>query len=185
VTPRSLLLLGGARSGKSRYALAAAAAPGFFIATARPDDPDMARRIERHRRDRGPAWHTIEEPVALAATLESLAGERQSVVVDCLTLWVSNRQLAGASDDEVLAETDRIARLVAGHPFELVFVSNEVGGGVHPETQAGLRFRDLLGTVNQQLAAAVDRVVLMVAGLPLSIKDDRGAARDVAAQPAP
>jgi len=144
-----------------------------FIATARAADADMERRIERHRRERDQAWLTVEEPEELAAALGALVDQADSVVVDCLTLWVGNRQLRGDSDEAILDEAERLARLIATRPFDIVVVSNEVGEGVHPETAAGLRFRDLLGRVNQRLAAACDRVVLMVAGLPLMVKDQR------------
>ena len=130
----------------------------------------MARRIERHRRDRGGAWRTVEEPRELVRALRALAGAADPVVVDCVTFWIGNRQLGGDSDEQILTEADALAALVAARPFDLTLVSNEVGEGVHPETAAGLRFRDLLGAVNQRLAAACDRVVLMVAGLPLTIK---------------
>jgi adenosylcobinamide kinase/adenosylcobinamide-phosphate guanylyltransferase len=130
----------------------------------------MASRIERHRRERGGAWRTVEEPRELVGALRALAGAADPVVVDCVTLWVGNRQLGGDSDELILAEADALAGLIAARSLDVTLVSNEVGEGVHPETEAGLRFRDLLGAVNQRLAAACDRVVLMVAGLPLTIK---------------
>ncbi len=158
----------------------------MFLATAEPGDADMAGRIERHRRERGQAWRTVEEPIALAGALVALVGATDSVVVDCLTLWVGNRQLRGDPDELILDEAAEIARLAAARRFDLVLVSNEVGASVHPETAAGLRFRDLLGMVNQRLAAVADRVVLMVAGLPLTIKDARRAHPSCAsARPAP
>jgi adenosylcobinamide kinase/adenosylcobinamide-phosphate guanylyltransferase len=168
-----LLVLGGARSGKSRYALESASRTGVFVATAQAADADMERRIERHRRERGQAWRTVEEPLELVPALSALVDQADSVVVDCLTLWVGNRQLRGDSDEAILGEVERLAHLIGARPFDLVVVSNEVGGGVHPETAIGRRFRDLLGRVNQRLAAACDRVVLMVAGLPLVVKDQR------------
>jgi adenosylcobinamide kinase/adenosylcobinamide-phosphate guanylyltransferase len=171
----SLLVLGGARSGKSRYALESAGRGGVLVATAQAADPDMALRIERHRRERGPGWVTIEEPVDLVTALGALVDRADSVVVDCLTLWVGNRQLRGDTDEMILAEAEQLARLIAARPFDIVVVSNEVGEGVHPPTAIGLRFRDLLGRVNQRLAAACDRVVLMIAGLPLVVKDERPA----------
>jgi adenosylcobinamide kinase/adenosylcobinamide-phosphate guanylyltransferase len=169
----SLLVLGGARSGKSRFALESAPRPGVFVATAEARDADMERRIARHRRERGPAWLTVEEPVDLGRALGALVDQADSVVVDCLTLWVANRQLRGDSDEAILQETERIAHLIAEPPFDLVLVTNEVGAGVHPETADGVRFRDLLGRVNQRVAAVCDRVILMVAGLPVPVKDLR------------
>jgi adenosylcobinamide kinase/adenosylcobinamide-phosphate guanylyltransferase len=165
-------VLGGARSGKSRFALQAVSAPtGVFLATAEPSDADMARRIARHRSERGPGWRTIEEPRRLVATLAGLVGRADAVVVDCITVWVGNCQLGGDTDDTILVEADKLAGLIRARHWNLALVSNEVGEGVHPPTTAGLRFRDLLGLVNQRLAAAADRVVLMVAGLPLTVKD--------------
>ena len=143
----------------------------MFVATAEAGDADMAQRIERHRRERANAWRTVEEPRRLVSTLRALVGGAETVVVDCVTLWVGNLQLHGESDERILAEADALGTLIAARPFDLTLVSNEVGEGVHPETAAGLRFRDLLGAVNQRLAAACDRVVLMVAGVPLTIKD--------------
>ena len=146
----------------------------MFVATAEAGDADMARRIERHRRERSNAWRTIEEPRQLVSTLRALVGGAQTVVVDCVTLWVGNLQLHGESDERIFGEADALVTLIAARPFDLTLVSNEVGEGVHPETAAGLRFRDLLGVVNQRLAAACDRVVLMVAGVPLTVKDQPG-----------
>jgi adenosylcobinamide kinase / adenosylcobinamide-phosphate guanylyltransferase len=134
----------------------------------------MAERIDRHRRERTGGWRTVEEPVKLLSALGALAGgDAATVVVDCITLWLANLQLGGESDDQILAEVAALVRLIAARPFDLTLVSNEVGLGVHPDTPAGRRFRDLLGHANQRLATVCDRVVLMVAGLPLVIKDHR------------
>jgi adenosylcobinamide kinase/adenosylcobinamide-phosphate guanylyltransferase len=167
----SHLILGGARSGKSRYAIALqpAGARVVFVATARAGDGDMARRIARHRAERPAGWTTVEAPTELIAALERLP-PADAVVVDCLTLWVANRLLDGEGDEPILAAADALARVAARPPWELTLVSNEVGGGVHPETAAGVRFRDVLGAVNQRVAAAAHRVTLMVAGLPLTVK---------------
>jgi adenosylcobinamide kinase/adenosylcobinamide-phosphate guanylyltransferase len=167
----SHLILGGARSGKSRYAIAQQPRGGrvVFVATAHAGDGDMAGRIARHRAERPPDWPTVEAPRDLVGALERLP-PADAVVVDCLTLWVANRLLDGDADETILRAADDLARLAAGPPWDLTLVSNEVGGGVHPETTVGLRFRDLLGLVNQRLAAAADRVTLMVAGLPVTVK---------------
>ena len=167
----SLFVLGGARSGKSRHAIAAqpARARVAFIATAEPGDPDMTARIARHRAERPPHWTTIEEPVDLAARIRALRGI-DAAIVDCITLWISNLMLRGDPDEAILGAADGLARLLPACAFDVTLISNEVGEGVHPETEAGLRFRDLLGSVNQRFAAACDRVVLMVAGLPLALK---------------
>jgi len=168
----SLLVLGGARSGKSRFAVAQqeSGARVGLIATATAGDRDMAARIVRHQAERPPHWKTIEEPFDLIARLRDLSGTVDAVVVDCLTLWVSNRLVRGDTDDAVLNDADALADLIGRRLYALTLVSNEVGEGVHPETPIGLRFRDLLGLVNQRVAAASERVVLMVAGVPLTIK---------------
>jgi len=169
----SHLILGGARSGKSRFAMALASAYTrvAVVATAQAGDADMAQRIARHQAERPRQWRTVEEPYALVPALERLMTQSlEAVLVDCLTLWVSNRVLRGDDDKAILGETERLAGLLARSRAAVVIVSNEVGQGVHPETATGLRFRDLLGLVNQCVAAACDHVTLMVAGLPVTIK---------------
>jgi adenosylcobinamide kinase/adenosylcobinamide-phosphate guanylyltransferase len=167
----SLLILGGARSGKSRHAIAAQPAAGrvTFVATAQAGDAEMAARIARHRAERPSHWITVEEPFEVPARLAGLRGI-DAAVVDCITVWIGNRVLRGDDDDAILKGADALAALVPRCTFDVTLVSNEVGEGVHPETTVGLRFRDVLGIVNQRLAAAADRVVLMVAGLPLTLK---------------
>jgi len=168
----STFVLGGARSGKSRFAVSDAPPRGrvAFLATAEPGDADMSTRIARHRAERPKAWRTFEEPIDLVPRLESLVGQADAVIVDCLTLWVSNRLLRAHGDDAILEAAEALAKLITTHPYTLTIVSNEVGQGVHPETADGRRFRDLLGAVNQRVAAVSDRVILMVAGLPLIVK---------------
>ena len=168
----SLLVLGGVRSGKSRFAVggASCAARIVVIATAQATDPDMAARIARHQAERPSHWVTVEEPLALADALDRLPAPLDGVIVDCLTVWVANLMLRGDSDDAVLKAADALAERVATLAVPITLVSNEVGHGVHPVTADGLRFADLLGRVNQRLAAACARVVLMVAGLPLAVK---------------
>lgn len=145
------------------------------MATAEPLDPEMAERIARHRRDRPPDWSTIEAPLDLAGALEALDGKADTVVVDCLTLWVSNR--LGRDPDlpepSLLAEAERLAARLTHPPYALIVVSNEVGEGVHPETPLGRRFRDSLGLVNQTLARTAHEVVLLVAGCPVRLKGPR------------
>ena len=167
----SLFILGGARSGKSRHAVAAypPRARVAFVATAQPGDADMATRIARHRAERPAHWTTIEAPFDVPARLAELR-TIDAAIVDCVTVWIGNRVLRGDADDAILADVDALARFVPGASFDLTLVSNEVGEGVHPETAIGMRFRDLLGFVNQRLAAVCDRAVLMVAGIPLTLK---------------
>jgi adenosylcobinamide kinase / adenosylcobinamide-phosphate guanylyltransferase len=186
---RSHLILGGARSGKSRFAVAQLArrARVAFIATAQAGDRDMAQRIRRHRDERPSHWDTIEEPHDVVGALDKLDGRADAVLVDCVTVWVANRLLRGDTDEVILGQGAALAAFIGRRPCDLILVSNEVGEGVHPETAQGLRFRDLLGLVNQRLAAVCDHVTLMVAGLPLTIKAPvvTGASRSDVAQQAP
>jgi adenosylcobinamide kinase/adenosylcobinamide-phosphate guanylyltransferase len=166
---RTTLVLGGARSGKSRHAEAVITAnppPWFYVATAEPLDDEMAARIAEHRARRGSDWRSIEAPRDLAGALASIpAGV--AVLVDCLTLWLSNLMLAGADID---AETERLDGVLARGSAPIVLVSNEVGSGIVPDNALARRFRDAQGRLNQRMAARADHVVLMVAGLPLVVK---------------
>ncbi len=178
---RSHLLLGGARSGKSRHAVAIARAqtrPTAFVATAEAFDDGMRARIARHRAERPEDWLTVEEPLALPAACRALPAAIELVLVDCLTVWVGNRIVRGHADHAILADAVELAGLLAERRRSWVIVSNEVGEGVHPPTADGMRFRDTLGLVNQQIAAVADCVTLMVAGLPLVVKDGRDPAVD-------
>jgi len=162
------LVLGGARSGKSRYAedlIAALPAPWAYVATAQAGDAEMAKRIAAHRRRRGPQWRTLEAPRDLAAALQSCRA--LPVLVDCLTLWLSNLMLAGADIDGEIAQLETA---LAAMTAPVVLVANEVGSGIVPAHELGRRFRDLQGLLNQRMAARAERVVLMVAGLPLMVK---------------
>jgi adenosylcobinamide kinase / adenosylcobinamide-phosphate guanylyltransferase len=173
---QSHLVLGGARSGKSRFALEQARESGgavAFLATARAVDADMAERIARHRAERSARWLTLEEPHDVVAAGRRAAASHDVLVIDCATTWVGNLMERGADDAEVLAAADDLAKLMRERLVSTIVVSNEVGEGVHPASAAGRRFRDLLGSVNQRLAVAADRVTLMVAGLPLVVKDAR------------
>lgn len=165
-----LLVLGGARSGKSRYAEARAGATGaarVYVATADALDTEMAARIARHQRDRGPGWQTVDAPIDLAGCIRREAAPGRVLLVDCLTLWLSNLLLAGADPEAAAAELLAATAAAAG---DLIFVSNEVGGGIVPANTLARRFRDAAGRLNQQMAAQVDEVQLVVAGLPLALK---------------
>ncbi|PWU22257.1 MAG: bifunctional adenosylcobinamide kinase/adenosylcobinamide-phosphate guanylyltransferase [Candidatus Rokuibacteriota bacterium] len=171
---RSELILGGVRSGKSRYALARARqspGPTVFIATARALDAAMQARIAAHRAERPTSWLTVEEPLEIVSACRRFHARYQLVLVDCLTLWVSNRLLRSDSEEMILGEADGLAKLMRERLSSVVVVSNEVGEGVHPPTEVGFRFSEVMGQVNQRIAAAADRVTLMVAGIPLAIKD--------------
>lgn len=165
---RSHLVLGGARSGKSRYAEglgAGLAGKKIYIATAQPGDEEMAARIAAHRARRGQDWSTLEAPVALVEALEG-AGEN-FVLIDCVTLWVSNLLLGGL---EIAPQVERLAKALQAHRATVVVVSNEVGLGIVPDNALARRFRDEAGLANQRLAAACDEVVFLAAGLPLRLK---------------
>jgi adenosylcobinamide kinase/adenosylcobinamide-phosphate guanylyltransferase len=174
--PPVTLVLGGARSGKSTHAekLAtgslhgAPAQAAVYIATAQAGDIEMATRIAAHRVRRGSNWTTIEEPLKLDTALATAAEKGRPVLVDCLTLWLSNVML-GAGD--VDAATDDLLRALDTLAVPVVFVSNEVGLGVVPDTPLGRAFRDAQGRLNMRMAERADRVILMTAGLPLVLKD--------------
>jgi adenosyl cobinamide kinase/adenosyl cobinamide phosphate guanylyltransferase len=158
-----VVLLGGARSGKSALAAQIAGESATFVATGTAGDEEMAERIRRHRAERPAAWTTIEEPLALGAALGSVAPE-ETVVVDCLSLWVSNLVVAGREDAAIEREAETVAEQAAARVGLTVVVSNEVGLGIVPATPLGRRYRDLLGVVNRAFAAEADRALLVVAG---------------------
>jgi len=163
------LVLGGARSGKSRYAeslFTALPPPWTYVATAQAGDAEMAQRIDLHRGRRAAPWQTVEAPHDLAFALDR-APAGAPVLIDCLTLWLSNRMLADADVD---AEIDRLEAALDRRAGTVVLVSNEVGFGIVPDNALARRFRDLQGRLNQRIAARADRVVLVVAGLPLVVK---------------
>lgn len=163
------LVLGGARSGKSTYAERLASgfpAPWRYVATAQAFDEEMRERIVQHRARRGEGWATVEAPFDLVAALTETP-KRQPVLIDCLTLWLSNHMLAGHDFE---AESDRLAAVLARPRGPWFVVSNEVGLGLVPDNALGRRFRDAQGRLNQKVAEAADRVVLMVAGLPMQVK---------------
>jgi adenosylcobinamide kinase / adenosylcobinamide-phosphate guanylyltransferase len=163
------LVLGGARSGKSRHAEALVTAlppPWLYIATGEPRDNEMAARIAEHRARRGAQWQTVEAPRDLAGALKA-APAGAVVLIDCLTLWLTNVMLAGADID---AEIARLERALVERLGATVLVANEVGLGIVPDNALARRFRDAAGRLNQRLAAAADRVVLLVAGIPVTVK---------------
>ncbi len=163
------LVLGGARSGKSRYAeslIEGEPPPWIYVATAEARDAEMADRIAIHRARRDGRFQTVEAPHDLTSAFTALpAGS--AVLVDCLTLWLSNRLLAEADIDREIGALERAA---ANHDGAVVLVSNEVGSGIVPDNALARRFQDLQGALNQRIAAKASRVVLVVAGLPLVVK---------------
>jgi adenosylcobinamide kinase / adenosylcobinamide-phosphate guanylyltransferase len=165
--PTLTLVIGGARSGKSRHAEAlieALPGPWTYLATATPLDAEMAERVSVHRARRDSRWRTLEAPLEVAAALARAEGP---VLLDCLTLWLSNLMVGERDLAEEMEGLDR-ALAARGHP--VVLVTNEVGLGIVPESALGRRFRDEQGRLNQRMAALADRVVLVVAGLPIVVK---------------
>jgi adenosylcobinamide kinase / adenosylcobinamide-phosphate guanylyltransferase len=171
-----VLITGGSRSGKSSYALNLAAqrldAPqrGYFLATAQPIDDEMQQRIAHHRRDRPASFETIEEPIEVCRAMARIDARAAVLVIDCLTLWISNLMAAGRGDEAILAEANQLARLLRAAPFHTFVVSDEVGSGIVPMEPLSRRFRDLLGWTNQTIGRAADQILLMVAGHPLRVK---------------
>ncbi|HLI11210.1 MAG TPA: bifunctional adenosylcobinamide kinase/adenosylcobinamide-phosphate guanylyltransferase [Alphaproteobacteria bacterium] len=168
--PPVTLVLGGARSGKSRHAEGLVERqPGFciYLATAEAGDAEMAERIRRHQARRGPRWVTVEEPLELAAALKRSASPAGGVLVDCLTLWLANL-LAARRDAE--AEIEGLVATLPALAGPVVLVSNEVGLGIVPENALARRFRDHAGRLHQAVAAAAQAVDLVVAGLPVPVK---------------
>ncbi len=164
--PCLTLVLGGARSGKSRHAEALVTAmppPWVYVATAQAFDDEMRARIARHRAGRAGGWRTVEEPIDLAGALATNA----PALVDCLTLWLTNLMLG---ERDVMAATRALEAALAARATPTVLVSNEVGLGIVPDSALGRAFRDAAGTLHQRLAARADRVVFMVAGLPMVVK---------------
>lgn len=170
VLPAITLILGGVRSGKSRYGerlVESQAGDCVYLATAEAGDAEMSARIRRHRERRGPRWRTVEEPLALARTLQEQCGPDRAVLVDCLTLWLSN--LMGAERDPA-KERERLTACLPQLKGPVVLISNEVGLGIHPTTALGRAFVDHAGRLHQDLAALAQSVVFISAGLPLALK---------------
>ena len=168
------LITGGARSGKSMQALKVALPyqRKFFVATGQALDDEMTARIEFHRTTRPMDFQTVEEPVQVVSALEKLGKSADLILLDCLTLWISNlMQHHGPDDGPVLAEADKLAAALQRASFASIVVTDEVGSGIVPTDHAeSRRFRDLLGWTNQKVAAVADQVLLMVAGYPLKLK---------------
>ena len=169
---KTILITGGARSGKSRYAEQCAlemSAKPLYVATAEAKDEEMAQRIAEHKKRRADQWRIIEEPLALAEALQAQRGKIDCALVDCLTLWISN--LLIRNDYEYASQ--KVEALIETLPqlnFHLLFVTNEVGWGIVPDNPLARKFRDLAGWTNQQMAQAADEVILMVAGMPMIVK---------------
>lgn len=172
-----IFITGGARSGKSAFALKLANAvkshDRLYIATAEPLDDEMKKRIALHRAERGALWKTVEAPVdAVAAIGSAQAGG--VAVIDCLTIWISNLMMKGLTDDEVMAQAERLVSACRASSSTVIAVSNEVGLSIVPENGLARRFRDLSGLISQKTAEACDEAYFIVAGMPLKLKGARG-----------
>jgi adenosylcobinamide kinase / adenosylcobinamide-phosphate guanylyltransferase len=168
--PKISFILGGARSGKTRRALSLAEASGkapVYIATGQAFDAEMQDRIDRHKAERGPNWRTVEAPIDLATAITSNASTKTILLIDCLTLWLSNLTFA---QRDISAETQFLIQALQDATGPVLVVSNEVGLGIVPENALARRFRDDQGRLNQSIAAVADRVEFIAAGLPLTLK---------------
>lgn len=172
------LITGGVRSGKSRFAEQLAqqyGAPLCYLATAQALDGEMNERIARHQTRRGNDWQTVEEPLALPQALTQLDGKHRVILVDCVTLWLTNLLLRpelpdAEREDALLADVRRLTTTLRGMTTPTILVTNEVGMGIVPEHQLGRLFRDLAGQANQLLAASCDEVYAVISGIPLKLK---------------
>jgi len=170
---RIIFITGGARSGKSRLAEQLAesfGSPLCYIATGEARDSEMAERIAAHKARRGEKWQTFEEPRNLAEILRGATGKYRAVLVDCITLWLSNLLLHYGTAEPVLEEVQALVEAIKDCATPLIFVSNEVGMGIVPENALARTFRDLAGNANQLLAAAADEVYVTFSGIPLKLK---------------
>jgi len=171
---RSVFITGGSRSGKSAFGEQLAQqhpGPLLYVATAAALDTEMARRIEAHRNRRDARWTTLEEPLQLVERLPEACRGKSALLLDCVTLWVSNVFFHHREGGEaVLAQADRFCELLPRLELPVFLVSNELGMGIVPENALARKFRDLAGSVNQRLAGACDEAYLVVSGLPLKLK---------------
>ncbi|MFZ5570098.1 MAG: bifunctional adenosylcobinamide kinase/adenosylcobinamide-phosphate guanylyltransferase [Thermodesulfobacteriota bacterium] len=168
-----IFVVGGCRSGKSGHALTLAEQYGsnrVFLATCIPADEEMRDRVAAHRRDRGTGWETIESPYDLAEAVREHSRKADVLLVDCLTLWVSNRMLETESLGDMTSACEDLIQSLAEAACPVLLVSNEVGSGIVPDNKLARDFRDQVGWVNQKIATAADRVIWMVAGIPVTVK---------------
>ncbi|NWH03683.1 bifunctional adenosylcobinamide kinase/adenosylcobinamide-phosphate guanylyltransferase [Desulfobacter latus] len=171
---KHILVLGGCRSGKSGFAKQAADHMArdkkIYLATSVPTDREMKERVKHHQEDRGPDWATIEEPIRIHETIDRACVQAKVILVDCLTLWVSNLLLQETNEAGIMAAVDRLMDALNRSTCPVILVSNEVGYGIVPENSLARQFRDMAGLVNQRVARAVDEVVVSMAGIPVRIK---------------
>jgi adenosylcobinamide kinase/adenosylcobinamide-phosphate guanylyltransferase len=169
--------MGGCRSGKSRYALElatqAAGRNRIFVATCMPGDKEMEERVRRHQKERSQSWTTVEAPLSLAEALDEHDRQGNVIVVDCLTLWLSNLLLEINNMEEIEVHIKRLIQSLESSQCPVFLVSNEVGTGIVPENRLARKFRDVAGFANQNVAACSDMVIWMVAGIPVTIKKSK------------
>jgi len=170
---RLILVTGGCRSGKSQFALDFANRhfrKKLYLATCEALDEEMAKRIEDHKKRRGLDWQTEEEPIEIVRAIKEHGDNMEVILLDCITLWLSNLLMRQKSDDEIMSDVRGLIDTVTRDPTSFILVSNEVGMGIVPIEPLGRRFRDLSGMVNQKIAEAVQEVILMVSGIPFFLK---------------
>jgi adenosylcobinamide kinase/adenosylcobinamide-phosphate guanylyltransferase len=170
-----IFITGGCRSGKSRYALDYANrhfSKKLYFATCEVIDEEMAQRVEQHRKMRGPEWQTIEEPLEIVEKLEDYWDRADVILLDCITLWLSNLLMKWDKDSKIMNEVERLVDHVKYSATPLMIVSNEVGMGIVPADPLSRRFRDLSGTINQRIAEVANTVILMVSGIPIFLKGE-------------
>jgi adenosylcobinamide kinase/adenosylcobinamide-phosphate guanylyltransferase len=169
-----VFVIGGCRSGKSRQALEIAQAfvgnRKIFVATCIPCDDEMRQRVTRHRQERSTAWQTVEAPILLPEAIIVNSREADAILVDCLTLWISNLLMQDETAEKIDGQIRRLMAAIENATCPIVLVSNEVGAGVVPDNKLARVFRDWVGLVNQTVTATADKVIWMVAGIPLTIK---------------
>lgn len=167
-------VIGGCRSGKSDYTLAEAnkitAGSKYFIATSVPTDTEMEERVQKHQQERGREWLTIEEPVEIHKTIETCGKDAGVILVDCLTLWVSNLMVNAYDAEQIDCAIAKLEKSLEKSPCPVFLVSNEVGLGIVPENKLARQFRDYAGLVNRRIAQTAGRVVMTVAGIDVQIK---------------
>jgi len=170
---KKILITGGCRSGKSRFALDYANrhfSKKLYLATCEVLDEEMARRVENHKKMRGPEWETVEEPVEIVEKILRYESKMEVILIDCMTLWLSNLLMKWDNDQRVMGEVDRLVNILHQSRTSFILVSNEVGMGIVPADPLGRRFRDLTGIANQKIAEMADTVIFMVSGIPIFLK---------------
>ena len=168
-----ILITGGCRSGKSRFASDFANqhfSKKLYLATCEALDEEMAQRIEHHKKMRGPEWQTLEEPIKIVEGIRQYEDGVEVILLDCITLWLSNLLTKGNTDLKIMDEINRFVEMIKQTPASLVIVSNEVGMGIVPVDPLGRRFRDLSGMANQRIGQVAETVIFMVSGIPIFLK---------------